>query len=61
MDNRIKAYFHCKTCLNLDDMTDVSHMAVGWTPKGLQVWCETCDQNVVALDFKGNKVDVEDE
>ena len=26
------------------------------TFKGLQVWCDSCDTNIIALDFKGNKV-----
>ena len=51
--NDIQAYFHCKECLskNIKDK-----IAVGWTPKGIQVWCDTCDNNVVALDFKGQKI-----
>ena len=53
MENGIQMYFHCKDCLNNGRKDKI---AVGWTVKGVQVWCETCDTNVVALDFKGLKV-----
>jgi len=46
----IGAYFHCKKCM-------IGRLAVGWTKKGLQVWCENCNLNVLNLDFKGQKVD----
>ena len=59
MKNKIKMYLHCKKCLNTETMKDEAILAVGWTKKGLQVWCENCNQNVMALDFKGQKVDYE--
>ena len=31
-------------------------LTVGWTPEGLQVYCEDCDKNVIDLDFDGQKV-----
>jgi hypothetical protein len=34
------------------------HLEVGWTPKGLQVWCKRCERNVLHLDFEGRKVAV---
>jgi len=51
--NGITLYFHCKGCL---EKGQHSNIAAGWTPKGVQVWCENCEENLVALDFKGNKV-----
>jgi hypothetical protein len=55
--NGIKSYFHCKTCLTKNNEPD--KIAVGWTWKGLQVWCDNCDTNVIALDFLGNKVSID--
>lgn len=68
----IAQYFTCKNCSDISDtegkvvdaVTKVikdSHtisggFAVGWTEKGLQVWCEDCDNNVINLDFKGQKI-----
>ena len=34
----------------------LSGFSIGCTEKGLHVWCETCDSNVINLDFKGQKV-----
>lgn len=49
-------YFHCKNCLNVKTLEDNSWLAVGFTKKGIQVWCETCNRNVINLDFKGQQV-----
>ena len=54
MKNKIKMFFHCKDCGG-------GHPAVGWTDKGVQVWCETCDQNILHLDFMGQKVKYADD
>lgn len=51
-ENEIKAYFHCKTCM-IKRQTQI--LAIGWTIKGLQVWCETCDENIIWIDFQGQK------
>lgn len=48
-ERQIETYFHCKTCGS-------GMSAVGWTRKGVQVWCEICDKQVVHLDFQGQKV-----
>ena len=53
IENGIKSYFHCKTCFERRQKDEIS---VGWTNKGLQVWCDKCDTNIIALDFMGNKV-----
>lgn len=45
----IESFFHCATCGS-------GQNAVGWTRKGIQVFCETCDKNIVHIDFKGQKV-----
>ena len=53
----IELFFHCKDCLKdrPDDASprDWSRLEVGWTIKGLQVWCIRHDKPVVSLDFKG--------
>ena len=45
----ISGYFHCGTCTS-------GKLAVGWTKKGLQVFCEKCNKNVINLDFLGQKI-----
>lgn len=54
--NGIVQYFHCKTCLSKGDRDII---AVGWTRNGLQVWCDNCETNIVALDFLGQKVAID--
>lgn len=53
---RIDMYFHCKNCMDLDNMDTGEKLAVGWTKEGLQVVCENCGHSVIDLDFKGQKV-----
>ncbi len=67
----IVQYFTCKNCGDISDEgkkvdalakvientnSGLSGFSVGWTELGLQVWCETCDSNVINFDFKGQKV-----
>ena len=52
IENGIKQYFHCRTCLEKGIQAII---AVGWTYKGLQVWCDNCDTNIIALDFTDAK------
>jgi hypothetical protein len=56
IENGINSYFHCKTCFEKGKKDKI---AVGWTIKGLQVWCDQCDTNVISLDFMGNKVQID--
>lgn len=49
MTKRIDLYFHCKTCMT-------GKLTVGWTTEGLQVYCEDCENNVIDIDFDGQKV-----
>jgi hypothetical protein len=60
MANQILAYFHCAKCLK-EKPRDQSprqwvRLEAGWTPRGLQVWCVRHEENVIALDFLGQKV-----
>lgn len=44
----ITSYFHCKTCLDMENMTDNSRIVVGQTKDGrIQIWCENCDKEVI--------------
>ena len=53
----ISAYIHCGKCL--DELPDglspqeYRELDVGWTDKGLQIWCIRHDCNVVHIDFEG--------
>ena len=62
VENKIEMFFHCRKCLNeLPPDTSPREFAaleVGWTKAGLQVWCKRHEENVVALDFLGQKVAV---
>ena len=62
MDNivpRIIKYWHCKTCHDSKDKDiecQSGFLAVGWTPEGIQAYCERCNLSVQDLDFEGHKV-----
>ena len=42
---QIIEYVRCSKC----NTRDTSRLSVGFTLRGLQVWCDTCDVNVVHL------------
>lgn len=56
-DTEIKTYLHCGKCI--EEIPDgVSpqewqQFQVGWTEKGLQIWCRRHDCNVCNIDFEG--------
>jgi hypothetical protein len=51
-DNQIVAFFHCGACVAAGRR---QRLEAGWTPRGLQVWCKACDNNVINIDFEGDK------
>lgn len=59
-DNDIVQFFHCRSCINMrpDNMSPREWVAieVGWTKKGLQVWCVRCEKNIINIDLLGQKV-----
>ncbi len=64
MKNKITLYFHCAECEKKNrprtiSMNDYARISVGWTQKGLQIWCNRCNRNVMAFDFLGQKIDYE--
>ena len=56
----IEMFFHCANCLGKVPENEKyrPYLEVGWTEKGLQVWCKLCNSNIIHLDFKGEKIDV---
>jgi len=60
VQNHIGAFLHCKRCLaEMPEGTsprEWARMEIGWTIKGLQVWCVRHDENVMNLDFGGMQV-----
>ena len=55
--NEIVGYWHCKKCCEEDLPQSIS---VGWTAKGIQVWCVTHDENVQHIDLLGQQVGIVD-
>lgn len=55
----ITYYLHCGMCLaDIPDGVSPREWAaleVGWTPRGLQVWCKRHAVNVMHVDFQGQK------
>jgi hypothetical protein len=59
--NQILTYIHCALCVAdiqegrapYDSPLTYSRYSVGWTPRGLQVWCNRHDCNVANVDFEG--------
>lgn len=60
----IVAYIHCRRCINELPATESpaswARLGIGWTPIGLQVWCERHDCNVLHIDFEGHQHPAED-
>lgn len=65
-DRRITTYMHCGMCL--DEWKNPDHpdsegtspetyarLSVGFTKRGLQVWCVRHGVNVMHVDFEGQK------
>ncbi len=54
----IVTYLHCGKCLdeipNGVSPQEYKNYDVGWTGKGLQVWCVRHNCNVVNIDFEGH-------
>lgn len=56
-DNCIRSHVHCALCLESvpDGVSpqEWRQTEVGWTEKGLQVWCARHDCNIMHVDFEG--------
>ena len=57
--NEIVLFMHCGMCIEdkPDDISpqDWARIEVGWTEKGLQVWCKRHGCNMIHMDFEGQK------
>ena len=56
-ENEISMYLHCGKCLG-DKPDHISPMEwaatqAGFTPQGIQIWCNRCECNVLHVDFEG--------
>ncbi len=55
--NDIQRFLHCAKCGDErpDDVSpcDYQQIEVGWTEKGLQVWCRRHEMNIIHIDFEG--------
>jgi len=60
-DNQILTFIHCALCVGDiqagraegHSPQSYSNYSVGWTPRGLQVWCNRHNCNVANIDFEG--------
>ena len=54
-ESDIVSFFHCATCLPTipKDVApkDFARQQAGWTAYGMQVWCNRCDKEIIAIDF----------
>lgn len=59
--NEIVMFFHCGKCLDEfrtakgigESPESYARLSVGFTPRGMQVWCVRHDINVVHVDYEG--------
>lgn len=53
----ISGFMHCSLCLDdrppEESPETWARLSVGWTKRGLQVWCVRHDANVLHVDFEG--------
>ncbi len=60
VQNSIGAYIHCMKCIDElpvgQSPAEFAKVQAGWTKEGLQVWCNRHDENIIHLDFLGQKV-----
>ena len=60
MSCEIGMFFHCRKCIaelpKGESPESFARLSVGWTPKGVQVWCVRHQSNIMNLDFQGQQV-----
>ena len=56
--NEIFEYWHCRKCRTENLYPNIG---VGWTAKGIQIWCENHNENVRHIDLMGQKVAIVEE
>ena len=59
LESKIVAFFHCRKCLDSlpagRSPRDWASLEVGFTKRGLQVWCKRHELNVIHIDFEGHR------
>lgn len=56
---QIVRYLHCNLCL--EELPagwspqEYGDYEIGWTIKGIQIWCKRHDCNIMHMDFEGQK------
>lgn len=59
-ESDIHQYIHCAECFNElrdgESPREYQVLEIGWTEKGLQIWCRRHIKNVLHLDFTGQKL-----
>lgn len=59
-DSEIHQYIHCAECINElpagMSPKEYQTLEIGWTEKGLQIWCAWHGKNVLHLDFANQKL-----
>ena len=60
MKKQITMFIHCRQCIEElpsgQSPESFAKNSIGWTKKGIQVWCLRHKTNVIHLDFFGQKV-----
>lgn len=58
--NAIRLFFHCGKCIDEkpDDVTprDWARIEVGWTDRGIQVWCKRHEVQIMHVDSRGTSL-----
>ena len=65
--NQIDEIIVCTKCSNefnagktdAKSLQDYSKIDVGFTSRGLQIWCQRHEQNICHLDFKGEQPEID--
>ena len=56
-DNHITMFMHCGMCVEekpgSESPENWARLSVGWTKRGIQVWCVRHNCNVLHVDFEG--------
>lgn len=57
--NVIGMFLHCKRCIEERPTTVTpkawARLSVGYTKRGIQIWCDRHEINVMHMDFQGHK------
>ena len=58
--SEIHTYMHCVKCLDElpagESPKEYQWLEIGWTERGLQIWCSRHNENVLHLDLDSQKL-----